>query len=342
MVFIPPWINKFYILDLQPNNSLIKYMVDNGFSVFVISWKNPSASMEDVSFEDYMTLGPLSAFEVIKNITGAKKINPVGYCIGGTLLSMTIPYLNAKGDDTVESATFFVSLQDFEEVGDTGVFIDDAQMEYIEGTMAQKGYLDSEAMASMFNMLRANDLIWSSYINNYLMGKPAPAFDLLSWNADGTRMTRAAHTYYMRNTYLENNIIKPNCLSLKGIPIDLGKITQDVYAVGTQQDHIVPWKSAWRINRYAGGKVRFVLGGSGHIAGVISNPDKGRGYWTNEGRPASAEEWFETATAHKGHWWGEWVAWLKPHAGEMVDPPPVGNKKYPAIAPAPGTYVLEK
>jgi polyhydroxyalkanoate synthase subunit PhaC len=342
ILFIPPWINKFYILDLQPNNSLIKYMVDKGFTVFVISWKNPDAKMEDVTFEDYMTLGPLTAFDVIKNITGAKKINPVGYCIGGTLLAMTVPYLKAKGDNTVESVTLFVSLQDFEEVGDTGVFIDEPQMQYVEGMMAQKGYLDSEAMASMFNMLRANDLIWSSYVNNYLLGKPAPAFDLLSWNADGTRMTRAAHTYYLRNTYLENNLVKPNCLNLKGVPIDLGKISQDIYAVGTQQDHIVPWKSAWRINRYAGGKVRFILGGSGHIAGVISPPDKGRGYWTNDRRVSSADEWFETATAHKGHWWGDWVEWLKPHAGELVDPPTVGNKKYPPIAPAPGTYVLEK
>jgi len=342
LVFIPPWINKYYILDMQPQNSLIKFLVDAGFTLFVISWKNPDASMEEINFEDYLTLGPLAAFDVIKEITASPKINPVGYCIGGTLLSMTLPYLAAKKDDTANSVTFFVSLQDFTEVGDTSVFIDEPQVRYVEGQMMERGYLDSRSMATMFNMLRANDLIWSNVVNNYLLGKEPPAFDLLYWNADGTRMTRAAHSFYLRNTYLENNLIKPGKIVLKGVPIDLGKIHQDIYAVGTEQDHIVPWRSAWRISQLAGGKVRFVLGGSGHIAGIINPPSKGRGYWTNDKPVRSADQWFESAESHKGSWWTDWLEWLKPRSGEQVAPPPLGNAAYPPIAPAPGSYVLEK
>ncbi len=272
LLFIPPWINKYYILDMQPQNSLIKFLVDQGFSVFVISWKNPDASMEDTTFDDYLELGPLAALEVVKEISGSPTVNPVGYCIGGTLLSMTLPYLAATGDTSVNAATFLVALQDFSEVGDTAVFIDEPQVAYIEQQMLERGYLDSRSMATMFNMLRANDLIWSNVVNNYLLGKDPPAFDLLYWNADGTRMARAAHTFYLRNTYLENNLIQPGRVSLKGVPIDLGDIRQDLYAVGTEQDHIVPWRSAWRITQLARGASRFVVGGSGHIAGVINPP----------------------------------------------------------------------
>jgi polyhydroxyalkanoate synthase subunit PhaC len=342
LLFIPPWINKYYILDMQPQNSLIKYLVDSGFTVFVISWKNPDASMEETSFEDYLTLGPLNALNVIKEITGSPKVNAIGYCIGGTLLSMALPYLAAKKAETVNSATFFVSLQDFTEVGDTSVFIDEPQVSYVEGQMMERGYLDSRSMATMFNMLRANDLIWSNVVNNYLLGKEPPAFDLLYWNADGTRMARVAHSFYLRNTYLENNLIKPNKIVLKGVPIDLGKIRQDIYAVGTQQDHIVPWKSAWRISQLSGGQVRFVLGGSGHIAGIINPPSKGRGYWTNDKPVKNADQWFESAQSHKGSWWGDWVEWLKPRSGDQVAPPPMGSSAHPPITPAPGTYVLEK
>ena len=342
LLFIPPWINKYYILDMQPQNSLIKFLVDNGFTVFVISWKNPDASMEDTSFDDYLTLGPLAALDVIKEVTGSPKVNAVGYCIGGTLLSMALPYLKAKKDETVNSATFFVSLQDFTEVGDTSVFIDEPQVTYIEGQMMERGYLDSRSMSTMFNMLRANDLIWSNVVNNYLLGKEPPAFDLLYWNNDGTRMTRDAHSFYLRNTYLENNLIQPNKIILKDVPIDLGQIRQDIYAVGTQQDHIVPWQSAWRITQLASGKSRFVLGGSGHIAGIINPPTKGRGYWTNEKPVKSAQQWFESAEHSSGSWWTDWVEWLKPRSGEQISPPGMGSEKYPPITPAPGSYVLEK
>src|SRR3989454_5164119 len=300
LLFIPPWINKYYVLDMQPHNSLIKFLVDNGFTVFVISWKNPDASMEEISFEDYLTLGPQAALNAIKQITTSSKVNAVGYCIGGTLLSMALPFLAAIGDDTVNTATFFVSLLDFSEVGDTSVFIDEPQVTYIEGQMMQRGYLDSRSMATMYNMLRANDLIWSNVVNNYLLVKEPPAFDLLYWNADGTRMARAAHSFYLRNTYLENNLIKPKKIVLKGVPIDLGRIRQDIYAVGAEQDHIVPWKSAWRISQLASGPVRFVLGGSGHIAGIINPPGKGKGYWTNEKPVKTADKWLESAEQHKG------------------------------------------
>jgi len=308
----------------------------------VISWKNPDASMEDTSFDDYLTLGPLAALDVIKEVTGSPKVNAVGYCIGGTLLSMALPFLKARKDETVNSATFFVSLQDFTEVGDTSVFIDEPQVTYIEGKMMERGYLDSRSMSTMFNMLRANDLIWSNVVNNYLLGKEPPAFDLLYWNNDGTRMTRDAHSFYLRNTYLENNLIQPNKIVLKGVPIDLGQIHQDIYAVGTQQDHIVPWQSAWRITQLASGKSRFVLGGSGHIAGIINPPVKGRGYWTNDKPVKDANQWFESAEHSSGSWWTDWVEWLKPRAGELVSPPGMGSDNYPPITPAPGSYVLEK
>ena len=342
LLFIPPWINKYYILDMQPQNSLIKFMVDQGFSVFVISWKNPDASMEDTTFEDYLELGPLAAFDAIKDITGSKKVTPVGYCIGGTLLSMALPYLAAKGDKSVDAATFLVALQDFSEVGDTAVFIDEPQVSYVEQQMLERGYLDSRHMATMFNMLRANDLIWSNVVNNYLLGKEPPAFDLLYWNNDGTRMARAAHSFYLRHTYLNNDLIKPNEVSLKGVPIDLGQIRQDIYAVGTEQDHIVPWRSAWRITQLAHGKSRFVVGGSGHIAGVINPPAKGRGYWMNPSRASSADDWLAGATHQSGSWWTDWVEWLRLRSGERVAPPSVGNRAHPPLAPAPGSYVLEK
>jgi polyhydroxyalkanoate synthase subunit PhaC len=342
LLFIPPWINKYYILDMQPQNSLIRYLVEAGYTVFVISWKNPDASMEELGFEDYLQMGPLSGLEVVRAITGSVHVSPVGYCIGGTLLSMTLPYLAARKDKTVQQATFFVSLQDFSEVGDTSIFIDEPQVSYVEGQMMQRGYLDSRSMASMFNMLRANDLIWSNVVNNYLLGKEPPAFDLLYWNADGTRMTRAAHSYYLRNTYLENNLIKPGKIVLKGVPIELGKIRQDIYAVGTEQDHIVPWRSAWRITQLTGGKVRFIVGGSGHIAGVINPPSKGRGYWSNEKAAKDAQEWLETAESHTGSWWEDWLEWLGTRSGKQVAPPPLGNEQYPPLAAAPGSYVLEK
>jgi polyhydroxyalkanoate synthase len=342
LLFVPPWINKYYILDLQPHNSLVRFLVEQGFTVFVISWKNPDASLEATTFEDYLRLGPLAALAAVRAIVGRPQVLPIGYCIGGTLLSMALPYLAARGDASVRAATFFVALQDFSEVGDTAVFIDEPQVAYIEDQMLQRGYLDSRQMATMFNMLRANDLIWSNVVTNYLLGQEPPAFDLLYWNADGTRMARAAHAFYLRHTYVENNLVQPGKVVLDGVPIDLGAIRQDLYIVGAQQDHIVPWQAAWQLTRLARGKARFVLAGSGHIAGIINPPSKGRGYWTNPRRARSPQAWLAGAEHHAGSWWTDWVEWLRPRTGPPVPPPPLGSPEYPPLGPAPGTYVLEK
>jgi polyhydroxyalkanoate synthase len=344
LLIVPPWINKYYIVDLQPQNSLVKFLLEHGFTVFVVSWKNPDPSMENISFDDYVTLGPVTALDVVKQITGSPKVNLVGYCIAGTLISTVPLYLKAKGDTkTVNSVTFVVTLHDFETTpADMMVFLDEPGLRHVEKQMQESGVLDSRSMASMFQMMRANDLIWSNFVNNYLMGKEPPAFDLLFWNNDGTRMTRNAHTYYLRNICLRNGFTRPNEIVVKGVPIDLKQIHQDVYAVGTHQDHIVPWKAAWRITELVGGNVRFVLGGSGHIAGISSPPAKGRGYWTNDKRARTADEWFAGAEQQKGSWWTDWVAWLKPRSGKEVAPPSTGSDAYPALTPAPGTYVLEK
>ena len=346
LLWIPPWINKYYILDLQPKNSFARYMVEQGFTLFTISWKNPDASMEDTSFEDYMTLGPLAAAEVVREITGSETVNPMGYCIGGTLLSMTLPYLEATGQNFFGPATFIVALQDFSEVGDTAVFIDEPQVDFIEQQMMERGYLDSRALSNMFNLLRSNDLIWSNVVNNYLLGQKPPAFDLLYWNSDGTRMAREAHSFYLRNTYRENNLVKPGKIKLKGRPIDLGRIEQEIYAVGAQRDHIVPWQSAWKICKLASGDARFVLTSSGHIAGIINPPSKGKGnFWVTDGLAnsfSSAEGWFGNATKHDGSWWADWVEWLGARCGEKAQPPRMGSEKHPPIEDAPGSYVLEK
>ncbi len=343
ILHIPPWVNKYYLLDLRPQNSLVKFMVDQGFTVFMISWKNPDVSMADVSFDDYVTLGPLAALEAIKDITGSPKVNTAGYCIAGQMLATALPYLAAKGDETVNSATFAVTLADFNaEMNDLLSLIDETTLRFSERQLHKRGVLGSNEMATMFRLLRANDLIWSNVVNNYLLGKESPAFDVLYWNNDGTRMTDKAHTYYMRKLCVENGLVTPGTVVVKGVPIDTRDIRQDVYAVGTEQDHLVPWKAAWRITQLVGGSARFVLAGSGHVAGVLQPPNKGKGYWTNEKRAKSADAWLEGAKAHGGGWWADWVEWLKQRSGEQVAPPQMGSAAYPPITPAPGTYVFGK
>ena len=345
ILFIPPWINKYYILDLRPGNSMVEYLVQQGFTVFMISWKNPDASMEDTKFEDYMTLGPLAAVDVIKDITGSEKVNPVGYCTGGTLLAATLAWLAAGDEVPFNASTFMVALQDFADVGDTAVFIDEPQIEFMEQQMMERGYLDNRYMSNMFSLLRSNDLIWSAVVNNYLLGQKPPAFDLLYWNADGTRMARDAHSFYLRNTYLENNLIKPGKVEIKGRPIDLSRIEGEIYAVGAERDHIVPWYSAWKIGQLTGGNVRFALANSGHIAGMINPPHKGKGkHWINEegDKAANAVEWRKNAAEHEGSWWQEWKNWLEPHSGTKASPPPMGSDTCPPIEDAPGTYVTEE
>jgi polyhydroxyalkanoate synthase len=343
LMIIPPWINKYYIMDMQPKNSMVRFLVSQGFTVFMLSWRNPDASMEDTTIEDYMDLGPLAASDVVREITGSPTVNVMGYCIGGTLLAMTLAWLAAKHDDRFNAATFMVSLQDFAKVGDTAVFLGDETVDFIEQQMMERGYLDSREMSNMFNLLRSNDLIWSNVVNNYLLGQKPPAFDLLYWNSDGTRMARAAHTWYLRNTYSENNLMHPGKVRLKGEALDLGRIRLDLYAVGAEKDHIVPWDAAWRVTQLVGGDVRFVLASSGHIAGMI-NPPGGKGtYWVAEGQGAgSPEAWRKAAERADGSWWTDWSRWLTGHAGEMVAPPSMGSAKHPPLLDAPGSYVLEK
>ena len=344
LLILPPWINKFYILDMQPKNSMVKHLVDQGFTVFVVSWKNPDAAMEGTTIEDYMRLGPLAASDAIREITGSARVNVMGYCIGGTLLAMTLAWLAAKGDGRFNAATFMVSLQDFARVGDSAVFSDEPAVDLIERQMLERGYLDSREMSNMFNLLRSNDLIWSNVVNNYLLGQKPPAFDLLYWNSDGTRMARAAHGWYLRNTYLENNLVKPGHVRLDGEVLDLGRISLDAYAVGAERDHIVPWDGAWRVTRLLGGTVRFVLASSGHIAGII-NPPGGKGSYrvSEAAAPAdTAEAWRDAAARHDGSWWTDWARWLAERSEARAAPPGLGSAAHPVLDDAPGRYVLEK
>ncbi len=341
LLILPPWINKFYILDMQPKNSMVRFLVEQGFTVFMVSWKNPDSSMDGTTIEDYMDLGPLEASDVVREITGSPAVNVMGYCIGGTLLAMTLAWLAAKGDTRFASASFIVSLQDFEKVGDTAVFLGETAVDFVEQQMMQRGYLDSREMSNMFNLLRSNDLIWSNVVNNYLLGQQPPAFDLLYWNSDGTRMARAAHSWYLHNTYVENNLVTPGKLQLKGEALDLGRITLDAYAVGAERDHIVPWAAAWRLTQLSGGSVRFILASSGHIAGII-NPPGGKGvYWANGQRAATPDAWREASTRHDGSWWTDWAQWLSAHAGGQREPPAIGSAAHPPLDDAPGRYVLE-
>jgi polyhydroxyalkanoate synthase len=345
LLFIPPWINKYYILDMQAENSFVRHLVEQGFSVFVISWKNPDAGMEELTFENYVNDGLLAAGDVAREITGSPSVNPVGYCIGGTLLALTLAYLAVKGDERFAAPTFMVSMQDYARVGETAMFMGEPAIDFIEQQMMERGYLDSREMANMFSLLRPNDLIWANVVNNYLMGNPPPAFDLLYWNSDGTRMARAAHSWYLRNTYVENNLIKPGHIVLMDEPIDLGRITQDIYAVGAENDHIVPWHAAWRITQLVGGKVRFVMASSGHIAGIVNPVASKKGaYWVDETGELAAtpEDWRQRAERHEGSWWTDWTTWLGERSGEKSKARAVGSKSHPPIADAPGTYVLEK
>jgi polyhydroxyalkanoate synthase len=352
LLIIPPWINKFYILDMQPENSLVRHLVARGFTVFIVSWKNPDRSMDGITFEDYMDMGLLETSDVVREITGSSVVNVMGYCIGGTLLAMTLAWLAKQGDQRFRSATFMVSMQDFRRVGDTALFIGESSIDFIEQQMMERGYLDSREMSNMFNLLRSNDLIWANVVNNYLLGNQPPAFDLLYWNSDGTRMARAAHSWYLHNTYVENNLVKPGHVHLKNTLLDLGDIRLDTYAVGAEKDHIVPWESAWQVTQLTASKVRFVLASSGHIAGII-NPPGGKGtYWTGredeqttEARGANAATpaaWRENAERHDGSWWDDWGVWLAQHSGRKQKPPSLGSEAHPPLIAAPGTYVLEK
>ena len=336
LVIIPPWINKYYILDLREKNSFIRWAVERGHTVFVLSWVNPDAKLAQKGFDDYMVDGPLAAMDFVARATGQREVNVIGYCLGGTLLGATLGYLSAKGDDRVKCATYFVSLLDFSQPGELGVFIDEAQVASLEKKMNERGYLEGAEMASTFNLLRANDLVWSFVVNNYLMGKDPFPFDLLYWNADSTRMPARMHSYYLRNMYLKNLMAVPGGIELKGVPIDLSKVKVPSYFISTVEDHIAPWKTTYKGSRYLGGSVRFVLGGSGHIAGIVNPPSaKKYHYWANDARPETADEWFATAKQTSGSWWDDWQRWIDGlNHGEKVPARIPAN----AIEDAPGSY----
>jgi polyhydroxyalkanoate synthase len=348
LLVIPPWINKFYILDLKPKNSLIKWLVDQGHTVFVISWVNPDASLRDKGFEDYMLEGPLAALDAIEAATGEKAINVAAYCIGGTLLAATLAYMAAGKDKRypakrIASATFFTTMIDFSEPGELGVFIDEQQLAGIEAYMDEKGYLDGHQMATVFNLLRENDLIWSFVVNNYLLGKEPMAFDLLYWNCDSTRMPAAMHRFYLRKMYLENVLKNPGGVTLAGVPIDIGRIKTPAYFIAAKEDHIAPWRSTYAGARLFAGPVRFVLGGSGHIAGIVNPPAANKyGFATRADLPASAEQWLDGSEAHEGSWWLDWAAWLTAYNGKRVAARQPGDRLLSVIEDAPGRYVKVK
>jgi len=344
LLIFPPWINKFYILDLQPKNSLIKWMVDQGHTVFVVSWVNPdNESYVDVAWDDYLNDGIYAAVDAVEQEAGVDEINVVGYCLAGTLLTSALAHMKAKGDKRIKTATFFTALIDFEEPGDLGVFIDDAQLSSIEESMGDKGYLEGKTMSSAFNMLRSNDLIWSFYINNYLLGKDPNIFDLLYWNSDSTNMPGKMHSFYLRNMYLENKLSKPSGINVGGVDIDVTTIDVPSYFISAQEDHIAPWKSTYTGAKLFSGPVRFVLGGSGHIAGIVNPPVKNKyGYRVGPAKlPSTSEEWLEKSKQFEGSWWTDWEKWLKSKSKAQVGAREPGASSG-VIEDAPGSYVMKR
>jgi poly[(R)-3-hydroxyalkanoate] polymerase subunit PhaC len=341
LLLVPPWINKFYILDLQPKNSFIKHAVDQGHTVFVVSWVNPTKDLAKKSFDDYLADGTLAALDAIEQATHEREINILGFCIGGILVSTTLAYLEARGEaDRIKSVTFLTTLFDFEDVGEARVFIDDQQIAQMEKHIAEKGYLEAHHMADMFSMMRENDLIWSFVVNNYLMGREPMAFDLLYWNADSTRMPAAMLIYYLKEFYQKNRLREPGALTLGGVPIDITKITTPAYIMAAKEDHIAPWRSCYPGSQLLAGPRKFVLAASGHVAGVINPPSsKKYGHWTNARNPLDPETWLEGATWHDGSWWSDWHRWLGRKAGKKVPARAVGAGKLDPIEPAPGSYV---
>jgi polyhydroxyalkanoate synthase len=339
LLIVPPWINKFYILDLTPEKSFIKWCVDQGITVFTISWVNPDQHLAAKSFEDYMREGPLAALDVIKKAARTDKVHTIGYCVGGTLLSVTLAYMAATGDDRVLSATLFAAQVDFTHAGDLKVFVDEEQIRALERRMAERGYLEGRKMANAFNMLRSNDLIWPYVINNYMRGKAPFPFDLLYWNSDATRMPAANHSFYLRNCYLENKLSKGE-MEVAGETLDLHKVKVPVYNLATREDHIAPAASAFLGSRFFGGPVKFVLAGSGHIAGVINPPAKEKyGFWTDGPAEGALEDWLAKATYHNGSWWPDWLEWIRALDPTEVNARKPGGKRLQAIEDAPGSYV---
>ncbi|MDB5477629.1 MAG: class poly(R)-hydroxyalkanoic acid synthase [Alphaproteobacteria bacterium] len=341
LVIISPWINKYYILDMQAENSFVKWCVDQGHTVFISSWANATSAHKDITFADYMTKGLLAAIETAQQATGEKQVNVIGYCIGGTLLATLLAYWKARGEKSpVKSATFFTAMIDFEDAGELTLFTDEAQIAAMEEMMAETGYLDAWHMHTTFNMLRANDLIWSFVVNNYLLGREPFPFDLLHWNSDSVGIPGPAHSFYLRQMYLENNLAKPGKMKINNTALDVAKIDTPSYFISTIDDHIAPWKATYRSAKLLGGKVTFTLAGSGHIAGVVNHPGKNKyHYWVNDKLPATPEEWLHETPRHEGSWWVHWAKWMARYGGAKVAARIPGKGKLKAIEDAPGSYV---
>lgn len=340
LLIVPPWINKYYILDLSPQNSLVRWLVSEGISVFIISWVNPDSRFAQKGLLDYLEDGPRAAIKIIRSQLKCSQVNALGFCIGGTLLSMVLAYNKAIGDHAIKSATFLASMIDFSDPGDISVFIDEMQIRKLEQEMASTGYLPGKYMASSFNSLRANDLVWSFFIKNYLQGKDPAPFDILYWNSDCTNMPAVMHSQYLRWLYLENNLAKPGKIILNDVPLDITQVTTPTFFLSTEKDHIAPWKTTFLGFNLMKGEKRFVLGGSGHIAGIINSPSSGKySYRTNESPTNDPEDWFKHSTEYNGSWWPEWLKWLKCYSGRSV-----AARKPPsnALMDAPGSYVFQK
>ncbi|MDR3213223.1 MAG: alpha/beta fold hydrolase [Azoarcus sp.] len=347
VVIVTPWINKFYILDLNEKKSMVRFLLDQGLDVFITSWKNPDESMRDTRFDDYLTDGIQAIIDVARNFTGASKVHAVGYCIGGTALTMYMAWANRhfKPEEVpVADFTLFTTLVDFHKPGDIEIFIDEPTLQYLDDNMARKGYLDGKDMATSFRLLRSNSLIWTYVVHGWLYGEPPAPFDVLYWNMDCTRLPYAMHSWYLRELYLHNRLIHPDALTVAGESLDLARITQPLYAVAAEDDHIAPWAQTFRINNFVNGTKRYVLSSSGHIFGIVNpvvNPPKRRFRVGEPRRSETAEQWHDKAVEQAGSWWTDWMQWLKPRAGELVAARPTASKPYPALAPAPGTYVVE-
>ncbi len=348
IVIVTPWINKFYILDLNPKKSMVRYLLGQGFDVFITSWKNPGDEMRDIRFDDYLTEGIQALIDTARGLTGAPKVHAVGYCIGGTALSTYMAWANrhfAPEAVPVAHWTLFTTLVDFHKPGDIEVFVDEGSIRFITQNMARKGYLDGAEMASAFRLLRANSLIWHYVVHGWLYGETPPPFDVLYWNMDATRMPYAMHAWYLRELYLHNKLIEKDALTVAGEPIDLGAIIQPVYAVSAEDDHIAPWRQTFRTMNYLNGPKRFVLSTSGHILGIVNPPVKPakRSFWVGAAeRGDQAEAWLNGLSVQEGSWWDDWMQWLRPQCGELVEARPAATDAYPSLGDAPGAYVLER
>jgi polyhydroxyalkanoate synthase len=349
MLFIPPCINKYYILDLQPDNSVLRYTVEQGHRTFVVSWRNPDEELVGKTWDDYIEQGPLEAIRVVQDITGAKQLNLLGFCVGGTILSTALAVLAARGEQPASSLTLLTTLLDFSDTGVLDLFVDETSVQMREMTIGEQapqgpGLLKGKELATTFSFLRPNDLVWNYVVGNYLKGEAPPPFDLLYWNGDSTNLPGPMYCWYLRHTYLQDDLKVPGRLTVCGEKVDLGAIKAPAYVYASREDHIVPWTAAYLSTALLKGKTRFVLGASGHIAGVINPPSKNkRNYWTNAKLPAKADDWFDGATDHPGSWWTDWSGWLASHAGKQVAAPKApGGRKYKPIEPAPGRYVKQK